>query len=651
LADRKSTPATGAATDEQSVDPDRKPEKRGARRFWFIFFAILVGVGVYAYAFETTGVNFDEIQNETRQGSLLRILRKIARPDLFTYETVQTNLDAQFMSPCPSDGFTPDEPSSSEPHITVTPSCVEPGGEVTVKGFALDANRGGDIFFITDLGIEIRLGDFHTDESGSFSEVVDTRERSSDDPQTIRAVTAVTVGSLFNWESVPTGEIDPDTGEPIHVNSPRLSNSVLDTWDKIVETVFLALIATTVGTLIAIPLSFISARNLMKDIAVPVMALTSAIIFGLVGIGVGFMVLSFARGTADSFSDSTAMAAVALVVTTTGALFLTKWAVPSAEEEQPSSGLRALRITAIVAAFFAGVVALFLASVVMTDVGTWFAQKLGAFGFLGTFVSSLGDILWLLVSAMIAFVTGLVFMFLGSRFGIALRKRLPQGAIAGVNLVLAAIAGAAAVVVLAQGIAWLYEINDPLKTLWYPAAIGGALGLLGALLVRRKESVGIGLSVYYVSRTVSNGIRAIEPLVMVIVFVVWVGLGAFAGSIALALHTAASLTKLYSEQVENISLGPVEAIKATGATRMQTIIYGVAPQIVPPYISFTMYRWDINVRMSTIIGFAGGGGIGFLLQQNINLLNYRAAAVQMLAIAIVVASMDYISSRLRERLV
>ena len=86
-------------------------------------------------------------------------------------------------------------------------------------------------------------------------------------------------------------------------------------------------------------------------------------------------------------------------------------------------------------------------------------------------------------------------------------------------------------------------------------------------------------------------------------------------------------------------------------SRLQTIVYGVVPQIVPPYISFTMYRWDINVRMSTILGFVGGGGIGLILQQNVNLLQYRAAAVQMLFIAIVVASMDYLSSRLRRRLV
>jgi phosphonate transport system permease protein len=138
---------------------------------------------------------------------------------------------------------------------------------------------------------------------------------------------------------------------------------------------------------------------------------------------------------------------------------------------------------------------------------------------------------------------------------------------------------------------------------------------------------------------------------MVIVFAVWVGIGPFAGVLALGLHTIAALAKLYSEQVESIMPGPLEAVQATGANRLQTIVFAVVPQIVPPYISFTMYRWDINVRMSTIIGFAGGGGIGFLLMQNINLLNYRAASTQMLAIAVVVASMDYISSTLRKRLV
>jgi phosphonate transport system permease protein len=130
-----------------------------------------------------------------------------------------------------------------------------------------------------------------------------------------------------------------------------------------------------------------------------------------------------------------------------------------------------------------------------------------------------------------------------------------------------------------------------------------------------------------------------------------VGLGPFAGSLALALHTVAGLAKLYSEQVESILPGPIEAVTSTGATRLQNVVYAVVPQIVPPYIAFTLYRWDINVRMSTIIGFAGGGGIGFLLQQNINLVQYRAASVQMLAIAVVVSSLDFLSARIRDRIV
>ena len=181
--------------------------------------------------------------------------------------------------------------------------------------------------------------------------------------------------------------------------------------------------------------------------------------------------------------------------------------------------------------------------------------------------------------------------------------------------------------------------------------MGGILGTIVAIKSWKEDVISTGLAIYYVSRTLLNALRSIEALIMVIVFAVWVSIGPFAGVLALSLHTIAALAKLYSEQVESIMPGPLEAVKATGATRLQMIIYAVIPQIVPPYIAFTIYRWDINVRMSTIIGFAGGGGIGFLLQQNINLLNYRAASAQMLAIAIVVATMDYISSALRERII
>ena len=103
--------------------------------------------------------------------------------------------------------------------------------------------------------------------------------------------------------------------------------------------------------------------------------------------------------------------------------------------------------------------------------------------------------------------------------------------------------------------------------------------------------------------------------------------------------------------MENIDDGPVEAVTATGANRLQLIAFAVIPQVVPSFIAFTLYRWDINVRFSTIIGFAGGGGIGFVLVQNINLLRYRQAAVMMIAIAVVVMTLDYISSKIRSRII
>ena len=252
---------------------------------------------------------------------------------------------------------------------------------------------------------------------------------------------------------------------------------------------------------------------------------------------------------------------------------------------------------------------------------------------------------------LVALAAGAVVGGLGSNLGLMICERMPKTPVRIINFILMALAGAVLFGIIGFGINWLYQFRDPLRTISIIAGVGALLGGLLSLRYSPRDPLPVGYVVYYIIRTILNATRSIEPLVMVIVFVVWVGIGPFAGALALALHTIAALAKLYSEQVESISPGPLEAVTATGANRIQTIVYAVVPQIIPPYISFTMYRWDINVRMSTIIGFAGGGGIGFLLKQNINLLDYRAAAVQMIAIAVVVASMDYVSSVLRERFV
>ncbi len=175
------------------------------------------------------------------------------------------------------------------------------------------------------------------------------------------------------------------------------------------------------------------------------------------------------------------------------------------------------------------------------------------------------------------------------------------------------------------------------------------LSFLGARNLMTKTPV--GSTIYYLTRGFFNIMRSIEPLILAIVFTVWVGLGPFAGVLALGLHSIAALGKLYSEQIESIDPGPIEAVTATGAKPLQVVRFAVVPQIVPQFIAFTIYRWDTNVRMSTVIGFVGGGGIGFILQQYINLLQYRQAATAVWAIAFVVAAMDYFSAVIRERIV
>jgi phosphonate ABC transporter permease subunit PhnE len=157
--------------------------------------------------------------------------------------------------------------------------------------------------------------------------------------------------------------------------------------------------------------------------------------------------------------------------------------------------------------------------------------------------------------------------------------------------------------------------------------------------------------VYYLTRFVFNVLRSIEAILYVAIFVFWVGIGPFAGTLALAITTFGLIGKLFSEAIENIDSGPLEAIQSTGATRLQTISFAIVPQIVPPFLSYLIYQWDINIRMATIIGFAGGGGIGLTLNTFFGQLSYHKAGTVVLYIVAVVALMDFASAKLREKLV
>ncbi len=178
--------------------------------------------------------------------------------------------------------------------------------------------------------------------------------------------------------------------------------------------------------------------------------------------------------------------------------------------------------------------------------------------------------------------------------------------------------------------------------------IAAPLSFFAASNITRKGCV--GTVVYYVFRSFFNLMRSYDPLVMATVFGFWLSFGPFPGFLALTVVTIASLGKLFSEAVENIDAGPVEALNATGAPPLHVVRYGVVPQIVPDFISYIIYHWDINVRISTIIGFVGGGGIGYYLNLSINDFKWNQAGTAIWAIVIVVWAMDFLSSEIRKRL-
>ncbi len=254
----------------------------------------------------------------------------------------------------------------------------------------------------------------------------------------------------------------------------------------------------------------------------------------------------------------------------------------------------------------------------------YFGWRLGSWG-----LTTLGEKAPLMLTRLL---TAFLFALIGAAFGYALGLFFSR---------------AIRAIILPDEVAALTELR-------YAFAGAGILGVVSFFYAYRISfdgEVRIGMIIYAIVRTTMNIVRAIEPLIWALIGIIWVGPGPFAGTIALTLHTIAALGKLYSESIESIDPGPLEAIQATGGNRLQTIIYAVIPQVLPPFISFTIYRWDINVRLSTVIGLVGGGGIGFILIQWIRQFDYEAAGLAVWLIAITVSVLDYVSSEIRERFV
>ncbi len=152
-------------------------------------------------------------------------------------------------------------------------------------------------------------------------------------------------------------------------------------------------------------------------------------------------------------------------------------------------------------------------------------------------------------------------------------------------------------------------------------------------------------------RRLMDACRAINEMVFAMLFIVAVGLGPFAGVLALWVHTTGVLAKLFAEAVEAVDARPAEGVRATGASSLDEIVYGVLPQVMPLWISFALYRFESNVRSAMVVGMVGAGGIGVVLYEAIRSFNYAQTAAVMLIVVVIVSLIDLMSGWIRERVI
>jgi len=194
---------------------------------------------------------------------------------------------------------------------------------------------------------------------------------------------------------------------------------------------------------------------------------------------------------------------------------------------------------------------------------------------------------------------------------------------------------------------WHYYLEEMIVTLQI-AIWGTVLAVLGAIPFGLLAASNIApWWIHQPVRRLMDAFRAINEMVFAMLFVVSVGLGPFAGVMALFVHTTGILAKLFSEAVEAIDPQPVEGIRATGAGVLAEIVYGVIPQVMPLWVSYTLYRFESNVRSATVVGMVGAGGIGVALWDVIRAFQFDRTAAVLIMIVVTVTLVDLLSARVR----
>jgi len=742
---------------EQQSNPQAT---RNALVRFLIVFAIVIGFIIYSYGWTVTDIDLVKPQEEQRQQNVGNALRELLSPRIFTQEREIIEITTTFLMECGSSDVEIPESIALETGgiVKISPTCGEAGDIIDVTILNFEPLADTRIRWIPPEGESRPREDLITereelvlDNSGSFTAQIEVPRIRNTDGQ---------LHQVAIRSALPSGPI-------------QMSNITQLTILRMVETIFMALIATSIAIPIATFLSFFAARNLMRPIRLSVGKLQVAFLFFVIGAILGAQLLTELGNFAVRLGQGVELGIIAgiiLPIVVAGiAIYILRMLNPPIDDKSkgithtPTSSdyvrsIINMALLTLLIVFGVGAIGGF---------AVWSGEQLNVIGesvrpeflkaleitreefyplnpidwlqngladglqAIGVVLNTIGTLIGLLMPLISASVVGFGLSNIASKLLTMPLRNLPStlqhvvGAVLGalVGGILMAIIGylgmsaallgllAPLVAGLLAGeilkasfrriypsksiideasftrhaittalfwigavLAFIYTFNmltvgralvdgtlPAANTTWFlgievfqymltSATIGTVLGGIGGAIVGVHSNFPLGSTLYNLSRAALNTVRSIEPLIMGLVFVIWVGIGPFAGVLALTLHSVAALGKLYSEQVENIDPGPVEAIQSTGAGWLQTVVYAVIPQIVPPYIAFTMYRWDINVRMSTIIGFVGGGGIGLLLQQQINLLRYRDAGVAVLSIAIVVSLLDYASAYIREKL-
>ena len=595
---------------------------------WVI--AAILGILVFAYAVAVTQINLDEPQDPQRQEVTTRVIRALARPDFFEYHEEIRSMDILIRMPCPED-VQGAQTSLGERVVTIRPNCASTTQDIiSMEGTGFRPRTDGLLRWHPAGAVATTraLTSFHTDGEGNFTvEFTMPDIRPTDEPQRIEVE-----------EKWRTGIKGP-------------SETLKITFEKIMETIFLALIATFVGTILAVPISFLAARNLMENVHAPMASIALAIIVIPIGWMIGSNVTRWIVQLAGYTYGFPLFGIVSAIIASILAWALLRFGPPVFSDDPqplPRQIISIIRLVLASMLFFYAIAALADQGLVF---GEWLGEQIAAVSFIGNFIYLLSDAVRVLSPAIVGLFLALIAASFGSKYGQELVLRTSGTVARFFTGIIAGLGTAVFVYGIGSALNWLYQFDEPLRWTLYPAIIAGIIVGVAGFMIEPKRPFRIGFTLYTTTRSILNIIRSIEPLIYVIVFAVWVGIGPFAGVLALTIHTIAALGKLFSEQVEDIDEGPVEAVTATGANRLQLIGFRLFPRLSLHYIAFTLYRWDINVRFSTVIGFAGGGGIGFVLVQNINLLRYRQAAVMMIAIAVVVMTLDYISSKIRSRII